>query len=241
MAKWPFCRQYKQRTVDLLQLTAGNCVLDLGCGPGSDLPALIEEVGESGHVFGVDSSVAMISYAREQIRCSNISADLRVADANDLPFQADMFDACRADRVFQHLKDPQRALHELLRVTKSGGRIVVVDPDQDTLIIAVNAGHITEVIRDFRREHTTNPTIAHTIGSLFAELGAKSISVEGHTMVLTKPSDAFGLVEWPKMLHSQGKLTQEEVSTWNTTLQRSVDQGSFFYAVTFFITSAQKS
>ena len=240
MATWPFCRHYKRRTVDLLQLIAGSCVLDLGCGPGTDLPALIKEVGETGNVFGVDSSAAMISYAREQIHCSNSAADLRIADATNLPFQADMFDACRADRVFQHLKDPQRALHELLRVTKSGGRIVVVDPDQDTLVIAVDAGHITEVIRDFRRGHPANPTIAHTIGSMFAELGAKSISVEGHTIVLTKPSDAFGLVEWPNMLHSEGKLTQEEVATWNTALQHSVDQGSFFYAVTFFITSVQK-
>jgi ubiquinone/menaquinone biosynthesis C-methylase UbiE len=241
MATWTFCRQYKQRTIDLLQLAAGNCVLDLGCGPGADLPILIEKVGETGSVFGVDSSAAMISHAEEHVRCPNTTIDLRVADANDLPFQDDMFDACRADRVFQHLKDPQKALHELLRVTKIGGRMVVVDPDQDTLVIAVDAGKITEIIRDFRHRHLTNSTIAHKIGSMFADLEAKSINVEGHTMVLTDPADAFGLVEWPNMLHAQGKLTNEELSTWSMALQRSVDQGSFFYAVTFFITTAQKS
>jgi ubiquinone/menaquinone biosynthesis C-methylase UbiE len=202
MASWPFCREYKQRTIDLLQLQDGDFVLDLGCGPGADLLALSKAVGVTGSVFGVDSSYAMIAQAKEQSRNLKSRIELTAADAEGLPFEDGTFDACRADRVFQHLEDPKRALQELFRVTKSGGRIVVVDPDQDTLVIAVDAGPVTDIIRQFRREHITNPTIAHEIGSMIADLGAKSISVEGRTMVLTDPTEAFGLIDWPNMLHT---------------------------------------
>jgi ubiquinone/menaquinone biosynthesis C-methylase UbiE len=241
MAAWPFCHAYKLRTIELMQLSAGNLVLDLGCGPGADALALAERVGEEGKVSAVDSSSVMISYARKRIGDSTANIELKVADAHDLPFPSNHFDACRADRVFQHLSDPYKALSEMLRVTKPGGRIVAVDPDQDTLVINVDAGSITEKIHNFRREHPANPTIAHRIGGMMADLGARPLSVEGHTLVLTEPLDAFGLVEWPDMLLSQGRLSEEEISIWNKALSRSLEQGSFFYSVTFFITVARKS
>ena len=60
-----------------------------------------------------------------------------VGDATSLPFPDDFFDGCWADRTFQHLADPHKALAELARVTRSGGRIVVVDPDYDTQVVDV--------------------------------------------------------------------------------------------------------
>lgn len=52
-----------------------------------------------------------------------------IADALALPFAAQTFDAVRGERLFQHLSDPRAALAEMLRVTRPGGWIVVLDTD----------------------------------------------------------------------------------------------------------------
>ncbi|MFD7715256.1 hypothetical protein [Streptomyces sp. NPDC059814] len=46
-------RAYKQELLDLLDIQAGQIALDVGCGPGTDLPALAERVGDRGTVIGV--------------------------------------------------------------------------------------------------------------------------------------------------------------------------------------------
>ena len=52
-----------------------------------------------------------------------------------MPFEADRFDGCRADRSLMHVPDPRRALAELQRVARPGGAVVVCEVDFETLVI----------------------------------------------------------------------------------------------------------
>jgi ubiquinone/menaquinone biosynthesis C-methylase UbiE len=78
--------------LDVLDIRAGQAVLDLGCGPGTDLGVLAEAVTAAGVVVGVDRDQAMIEAARER------SADQPLADR--------AVDRARTDRVLQHVVDP---------------------------------------------------------------------------------------------------------------------------------------
>jgi SAM-dependent methyltransferase len=104
---------------------AGQAVLDVACGPGLVALALAESVG---HVTGLDLTPAMLDKARELQRqrgLANLSWDLGRADA--LPYPDSSFDAVLTRFSFHHLTEPARALAEMVRVCRPGGRVVVSD------------------------------------------------------------------------------------------------------------------
>ncbi len=121
-------RAYKARLVELLDPAPGQTVLDVGCGPGTDLGAL---VSFGGTVIGVDTDASMLVEARRRVP----SALLYVADAHALPLPDASVDRARADRVVQHLADPARAVAELYRVVRPGGRVTLSEPDWHTVAI----------------------------------------------------------------------------------------------------------
>src|SRR5262249_14256343 len=124
---------YKPRSFELLLLVGGDHVLDVGCGTGEDARAIASGTPDVS-VTGVDASEDKIREARARTLGLPRPVDFRVADAYALPFDDGTFDACRADRVFHHLVDPEKALAEMVRVTRPGGRVVVSDTDYDTLV-----------------------------------------------------------------------------------------------------------
>jgi len=128
---------FKQLTYDRMQVHPGYKVLDVGCGPGTDTIPLARLVGASGQVVGVDHDADMIAEAEKRARKAEVTAWVthKQADAIALPFEADHFDACRCERLFEHLHDPAKALSEMARVTRSGGWIVVLDSDWGSLSI----------------------------------------------------------------------------------------------------------
>ena len=64
----------RQKTIEMLHLMEGEVVLDLGCGPGQLSSELAAAVGGGGAVYGVDTSPAMISRAKERYSASQKSA-----------------------------------------------------------------------------------------------------------------------------------------------------------------------
>jgi ubiquinone/menaquinone biosynthesis C-methylase UbiE len=129
-------QQFKQRTFALLNVQAGMQLLDVGCGTGDDVRALAQLVGGTGRVVGVDKSETMVAEAHKRSEGEDLPVEYYVSDAQRLPFAAQTFDGCRAERLFQHVEFPRQVLAEMVRVTRPGGRIVVLDPDFGTLALS---------------------------------------------------------------------------------------------------------
>lgn len=109
-------------------LGPGMTALDAGCGPGVITSIIAELVGPTGRVTGVDFHPQRLAEARATCaklpQCHFLQGDIR---AMDLP--SDTFDYVWCQYVMEYLPEPERAVAELLRVTRPGGRVVVADVD----------------------------------------------------------------------------------------------------------------
>ena len=99
----------------------GKKVLDVGCGAGVDL---LRFAKGGAVVTGVDISPSAIELARKNAAYQGLDADLRVADAEDLPFDAGTFDLVFAHGVIQYSGSTQRVIDECRRVLKDDGEAI---------------------------------------------------------------------------------------------------------------------
>ncbi|WP_445637418.1 Methyltransferase type 11 [Nostoc sp. DSM 114161] len=104
-----------------LQLQPGQTVLDAAVGTGLNLPAYPQGV----YVVGIDLSHKMLDEARKK----TVSADItfKVSDICNLDFSDNSFDAAASGFTLCVVDDPVRALEEILRVTKPGALIAILD------------------------------------------------------------------------------------------------------------------
>jgi ubiquinone/menaquinone biosynthesis C-methylase UbiE len=98
-------------------------VLDVGCGNGY---VLSHYAKEGANVFGVDITQAGIHLCNKRFDYLDLKGDFRVADAQSLPFQNDTFDCVCSMGVLHHVPNTQKALDEIWRVLKPGGRLILM-------------------------------------------------------------------------------------------------------------------
>ena len=109
--------------IELCHIEDGKYILDVGCGAGVT-PVIIAKRYDCG-VVGVDISEGMVEKSKERANREQLAdkVEIRVADAQDLPFEDNIFDAVITESVTAFPEDKQKAVNEYVRVTKSGGYV----------------------------------------------------------------------------------------------------------------------
>lgn len=235
----------KLRTYELMELQAGHRVLDLGCGPASDTIALAGIVGETGRVVGVDADAEMVAEANERASAAELAGRVthEHADAADLPFDDGSFDSCRSERVFQHLPDPAAALAELIRVTRPGGRIVVLDTDYGAASIATELPEIERRLIEQYCSMMNGPFVARLLSRMFNAAGLDDVTVEPAPFII----DDFGVFSTVFLLdrglreaEEAGRLSGDEVRRFRADLEQSAEIGGFLASVNQLLVSGRK-
>ena len=98
---------------------AGKRVLDVGCGKGRFARVFHEQEPEA-ELWGLDISEAMLKYVPEGIRT-------RAGSMTELPFEDAFFDGAYATESLEHAVETEKAVSEICRVVKPGGRIAIID------------------------------------------------------------------------------------------------------------------
>jgi ubiquinone/menaquinone biosynthesis C-methylase UbiE len=218
---------------ELLRLKPGAAVLDVGCGGGEVCVELAARVGPQGRVAGIDPSEAMIAAAKRAARASPHPIHLRVAGIYALPFPDGTFDAVRAERVFQHLRDPEAGLREMLRVTRPGGRVMAIDPDHGQHGLALDDPvhrRVHDASTRILLRMIVNPHSGTRLRGMFVRAGLADIEQAVKAFEITHP-DFVPMVFLHDRLDTavaDGDVTREEADGFVAALEERHRNGTFF-------------
>jgi len=122
-------RLWKRRTVERAAVRPGMRVLDLAGGTGDLAAAFAPRVGERGRVVVCDINASMLSVGRDRLldRGQGGNLDFVQADAEALPFPDEAFDRITIAFGLRNVTRKERALAEMRRVLKAGGRLLVLE------------------------------------------------------------------------------------------------------------------
>ncbi len=122
-------RLWKKIAVDLLKALPGEYILDLAAGTGDLTRAIAKRVGATGKVVASDINPNMLQKAREKCLDTGIFNNIEfvVADAQALPFPDHSMDAITMGFGLRNVTEPEKALREMARVLKPGGRAIILE------------------------------------------------------------------------------------------------------------------
>ncbi|MEU7876478.1 methyltransferase domain-containing protein [Dactylosporangium sp. NPDC049140] len=133
MAANPEMQRVREVAFAALHLAPGQRILDAGAGTGEVARWLATRLCDTGSIVALDASEAAIAAARA--RDEGTCVQYLRGDVTALDFPDHWFDAVRCERVLQHLAEPGRAVAELARVTRAGGRVCLVDTDWESVAV----------------------------------------------------------------------------------------------------------
>lgn len=130
----PIRRRYMGPILDRVGIRPGECVLELGPGPGAFTVDAVRRAGAEGRLIAVDIQPEMIAQVEGRVREAGLdNVETHVASAYELPVADGSVDRAFLVTVLPEIPDQDRALAELYRVIKPGGRLSITeefyDPD----------------------------------------------------------------------------------------------------------------
>ena len=234
----------KARSFEGLRLEAGQRVLDVGCGTGDDVHDLAVLVAPTGEAVGLDNDPDLLAEARRRA-VGREALTFVAGNAEALPFDDATFDACRAERVLQHLAHPERAVGEMRRVLRPGGRLVLLDVDWDTLVVTAGTDllDVTRRLVQYGTDRHASGTIGRRLYALLRTHRFKSISCEpfvSWTTDWTVANCLMGFDWWTREACRAGSITPAERTRWLHAIFQQAEEGTFYSAITFTLATGFK-
>ncbi|MGR9053413.1 MAG: methyltransferase domain-containing protein [Gammaproteobacteria bacterium] len=236
----------KEQSYQRMALSKDALILDIGCGPGIDILALAKRVGMKGCLIGFDHDPNMLQQASKNVADAEVDRNITFiqGSAGELPFADASFHACRSERVFMHLTDPEKALAEMFRVTRPGGRIVVVETDWPGLSIDNSLPKIERALAEFRLSHIlANGYSGRSLYRLFKRFNTADITIDVCPICITD-IELFRLLSMEDAVEQRALaekvVTERELTYWRDELKQASSNNCFFCTVNIIIISAIK-
>ena len=232
----------RARVLEALALQTGERVADLGCGPGLLALEMGHQIGPQGEVHGLDASASMLALATR--RCDGkVWVQLAVGDVAKLPYPDDYFDAAVCTQVYEYVADIDRALTELHRVLRPGGRAVIVDTDWESCVWhSSDAARMRQVIEAWDT-HCAHPHLPRGLSARLRRAGLEPGRIDA-IVLLNDQYDpntySFGMIStlagWAKKHLDEGLAR-----AWADDLRRLGERGEYFFSLNRYVFHAVKA
>jgi SAM-dependent methyltransferase len=229
----PMATELRAYSYDLLGLTPGARVVDVGCGTGRAVAELRERAASA---VGVDPNEQMITLARRRWP----EADFRLGTAERLPFVDGELDAYRADKLYHVLPDPHAALGEARRVLRPGGRIVLIGQDWDGFMIDSDDAALTRTIVHARADLVRDPRAARAYRNLLLDGGFTDVTVEVRTAIFTDATTLPVITALVDAVRAHQAITGEQADTWLADQTQRARAGRLFFAIPLVVAAARR-
>jgi ubiquinone/menaquinone biosynthesis C-methylase UbiE len=105
-------------------------VLEVGCGNSYTLGKYAQAGAQ---VYGIDVTETAVELSLKRFEYQNVTGDFMVANAEDLPYESDFFDCICSMGVLHHVPDTEKAVSEIYRCLKPGGRLIMMVYHRDSI------------------------------------------------------------------------------------------------------------
>jgi SAM-dependent methyltransferase len=243
-------RSHTWRTVEnsaaylIPEISAGQTVLDVGCGPGTITVDLAERVAP-GSVVGIDASADIIAQASRYAADRGIqNVTFATGDAYALDFADNSFDIVHAHQTLQHLGDPVAALREMYRVAKPGGVVAVRDADYGGMIWFPALPGLRSWMDTYQSVHRSNgaePDAGRHMRFWGVQAGCEDITATGSTWCFASDADrAWWGGMWADRVRNssfadqaieRGFATNADIEEIRETWLRWIDEPGAWFAI----------
>jgi ubiquinone/menaquinone biosynthesis C-methylase UbiE len=233
-------QRLKQAAIERCRLGPGMAVLDVGCGTGLETTRLAKLVAPSGRVVGLDASERFLTEARRRAVSLGLPVEYRQGDASQIPFPDKAFDVVRAERLFPYLADAERACSELVRVTKPGGAVALIEPDFETVTINLTDRSLVRKVFHFDCDRNTkNGWIGRDLPRLLKTCGLSEITVEADVVIFEPEAFSAYFLEIGRAAHRERILSTDELDQWQDQIHRLLSRDELFCTISYFMAAGR--
>jgi ubiquinone/menaquinone biosynthesis C-methylase UbiE len=226
-------REARRTMLRHLGLEATSRVLEAGSGPATALPDLLEWVGPSGQIVGLDPTHALVREAEARARAAGTHhATYAVGDIRQIARPDNSFDAAFCDKILVHVGPPSQAVAELVRVTRGGGRVGAVEWYSQGMVMAADYALTRRVLDGSAPAGALNPLVPLELEHLFARAGLRQIDA-GSIVAETGryvPSLKMMLKRRAEQAIELGAISPDAGAAWLEELDAREARREFYWA-----------
>ncbi|MCC9306270.1 methyltransferase domain-containing protein [Kitasatospora sp. RB6PN24] len=237
----PGVRRLREWAHARLAASPGERALDVGCGTGSEARVLAAAVAPDGAALGVEPHPGLRAVAEQRATEAGSPVRFLAGDALALPLPDAELDVVWCERVLQHLTDPARAVTEMARVLRPGGRIALLDTDWATFVMHPAAPEVRPALATVTQATAATPDAGRRLAGWLAGAGL-TVDTVGADVLLHDPRS----VTWP-IVQGLGSaavarklITEEQRDLLYADLTAAAAQGAFHLSVTMFAVVAHR-
>ena len=230
----------RRATLDLLDLKEGEQVLDVGSGNGIFAREMVEVVGETGHVCGIDSAEPMVKMATDL--CP--SGRFLQGDATHLPVEDLSFDVATASQLLCFIADVDKALSEMFRALRPGGRLVILDTDWGSLVWNCSNHALMDRTIRMLTDVYADANVPRTLSRRLLAAGFQVTDRRVFSVLnweLNANSYSWQVTGFIKpMMEGSNDFTEEDWEAWDADQKATAEAGEYMFSLSRYIFTAMK-